>query len=62
VKLNSVLRNTAPSAKPKTMSAAAAGWPSISTSAISSAVASAAAIRNGQSKPSAWRGSIAAAG
>ena len=30
VKLNSALRNTAPSAKPRTSSAAAAGWPSSS--------------------------------
>ena len=35
VKLNSALRNTTPSAKPSTISAAAAGWPSIRTSAIS---------------------------
>ena len=50
VKLNSVLRNAAPSAKPSTSSAAAAGWPSTSTSATSTASASTEAIRNGQSR------------
>src|SRR5215204_4997349 len=50
VKLNSALRNTAPSAKPNTSRAAAAGWPSTRTSAISTASASAEASRNGQSR------------
>ncbi len=50
VKLNSALRNTAPSAKPNISSAAAAGWPSTSTSATSTAVASTEATRNGQSR------------
>ena len=50
VKLNSVLRNAMPSAKPSTISATAAGWPSIITSAIITAVASTEAIRNGQSR------------
>src|SRR5438034_3429838 len=46
---NSVLRKAAPSAKPPTINAAEAGCPSSTTSAIGTAVASTAAIRNGQS-------------
>ena len=38
VKLNSALRKATPSAKPPTISAADAGWPSSSTSATSTAV------------------------
>src|SRR5436190_19139126 len=51
VKLNSALRNTAPSAKPRMSSAAAAGCPSITTSATSTASARDDATRNGQSRP-----------
>src|SRR6185436_3662728 len=46
---NSVFRKAAPSAKPRTTSAAEAGCPSSHTSTTSTAVPSAAAIRNGQS-------------
>src|ERR1043165_701528 len=46
---NSVLRNAAPSPKPRITSAADAGCPSSHTSATSTAAPSTAAIRNGQS-------------
>jgi hypothetical protein len=49
VKLNSVLRNATPSPKPATSRPAERGAPSISTSAIISAVASTATATNGQS-------------
>ena len=48
MKLNSALRNATPSAKPPTISAAEAGWPSSSTSAISTAVATRAAATEEQ--------------
>src|ERR1043165_3430364 len=47
---NSAFRNATPSAKPSMISAAEAGCPSSATSAIRTAVPSAAAIRNGQSR------------
>src|ERR1043166_1965185 len=55
---NSALRKAAPRPKPRTSSAADAGCPSSATSATSTAVASTAAMRNGQSS----RGGAATAG
>src|SRR5262249_42322165 len=59
VKLNSVLRKATPSAKPAINSPPDRGWPSIITSAISSAVASSAARRNGPSMAGTLSGAAA---
>src|SRR5712691_5708255 len=61
VKLNSALRKTAPSAKPQSRSQADAGWPSIRTSATSTAVTSTAPARNGQSSRGTVAGVVASA-